>query len=347
MRKGTCISTAVAAVALACSCSSTTTELVNAVALTPRVSRTDERSLEAIKRSAVLRTQRRQDYRVGPEDLLEISIFEWELREETKTAVFRVAESGKISMPVIGELQVGGKTVEQIRASVEGRLRDGGFIKHPRVAVNIREYRSKRVSVVGAVEEPGAYTLRENVTSLLDAISLAGGTTDAAGQVVHVLSPQESDDPESGSPTAPSELGGVTTIDLFELMQMGHLRLNMTLRDGDVVYVPRAESYSVTGFVESPGTFKLKQPTTVLDGIARAGGVLDGKASPRHCVLRRNEGGQETLKPVDLAAIAAGRSPNLYLRPGDVLVVRQTQLARTGAAFLDVFKRIFSVGYRL
>lgn len=353
---------------LSVGCSTTDQSLVNMAAINQRTSRTNEQSLDAIKSTAALRMQRNQDYRVGPEDLLEISIFEWELSEETKTSVFRVAESGVISMPVIGELNVGEQTVEEIRAAIETRLQTGGFIKQPRVAVNIREYRSKKVAVVGAVQEPGTYTLRQNVTTLLDILSLAGGANREAGQVAHIIRQREGyedtdedendevegNDAETGEGVPPALAqsglaagGDVTTVDLYELLDKGNIQLNMVLKNSDVVYVPAADSYSVSGYVRKPGTFKLQQPITILDAVAKAGGIIEGEASPRHCILRRYKDEREILRPIDLLAVAKGAEPNLYLSPGDVLVVRQTGAKKAWLNTFGAFKAIFNVGYSL
>ena len=110
---------------------------VNEAALALRVSNTDDASRARALHSRGLIALRSEDYRVGPEDLLEVSIFEWELREETKTAAFRVAESGIISLPVIGDVKVGGKTLGEVKKLIEQRLQEGGFIKSPQVSVDI------------------------------------------------------------------------------------------------------------------------------------------------------------------------------------------------------------------
>ena len=235
-----CLALALLAVCLVSGCRDYVVKDINDAAVALRTSRSDDVSRMLARRSAGMVKQRSEDYHVGPEDLLEVSIFEWELREETKTATFRIAESGIISLPVIGDIDVGAKTVGEVKGLIEARLKDGGFIKDPQVSVDIREYRSKRVAVVGAVNDPGVYTLRQNVTTLLEILSLAGGISERAGCTLYVIR-SKGPDPEEASEKK------IITIDLYELLEQGDLTLNMVLGDGDVLHVPEAAVFSVIG----------------------------------------------------------------------------------------------------
>jgi len=359
---------AVACALLLCSltgCRAPKARSVNAVALAARPSYSDQASREAMRRSMTGRRDMTEDYRVGPGDLLEISIFEWELRGETRTATFRVAESGTISLPVVGDLKIGGKTVAQIRKDVEEKLKEGGYIFSPRVTVDILEFRSKRIAVVGAVNDPGVYVLRQNVTTLLDVLSLAGGVSPEAGPVAYVTLGAESlrrqqgtaqarpgdheEAPsEGGAPTGrrsvtvhvgPAgavEIGGrkragtpeIVGVDLYQLLERGDLSLNMVLSDGDAIHVPMAKPISVIGYVREPGTFPLRRPMRVLEAVAMARGLMEEKASPRAAILKRlSEDGEEIIS-LDLVAISEGRAPDVYLQPYDVIDVRQTSWKR-------------------
>ena len=334
-------------------CGTANVEFVNGVAAAHYASSTDEVSRLLARDSRALLERRSEDYRVGPEDVLEVTIFEWELREETKTVEVRVAESGVISLPVLGDLPVRGFSVSQIRKMIETWLVDGGFIREPRVSVIVQEFRSKRVAVVGAVVDPGVYTLRQNVTTVLDVLSLAGGVSDRAGYTLYVVGAGEDmeyavdtarPDP-SGAPAAGDKQ--VITIDLYELLELGNLSLNAVLSDGAVVNVPEAKRFAVIGFVQAPGSFPLKKPTTVLEGIALAGGLKANEASLRSCVLRRRTAAGETMLPLDLVAISEGASPNLYLQPDDVVEIRQTLSKKVLLDVADSARYIFNVGYTI
>ena len=168
-------------------CGSTPVSEVNEVVMAKWESLTDETSRQNILLSRQQASLRSEDYRIGPEDVLAISIFEWELREETRTLQTRVSQSGCISIPVLGEILVEGRTISWVKARIEGLLREKEILKDPRVYVEMKAFQSKRVSVVGAVQEPGVYTLHQNVATLLEVLTLAGGPDDRAGQVAHII----------------------------------------------------------------------------------------------------------------------------------------------------------------
>ncbi len=328
--------------------------------VTAPVSYTDEVSRRLAQGTFQRLPELYEDYRVGPEDVLEVSIFEWELREETKSVEIRVSETGLISLPVIGDMNVMNLTVEEIKAKIEKRLRDWQIIPNPRVSVVVQQFRSKRVAVVGAVRDPGTYTIRRNVTTLLDILSLAGGPDPRAGQVVYVIRdirPRLSSDdgaasPNGGSakpPGLPFDLGGkeVISIDLYELLELGDLSLNVLVGHGDVVNVPEAKRFHVIGFARDPGSFALKKPTTVLEGIAMARGFQETEASKKHCVVKRKTADGEYIIPVDLVAVAEGEAPNFYLQPDDIIYVRQTRLRRSLLFAYEFLGRMFTFTGRI
>ncbi len=341
-------------ISFAAGCSSTAVEEVNEVVMARWESLTDGRSRLAINATRQSLPLEKEDYRIGPEDILAISIFEWELREETRILEARVTQTGNISLPVVGEIMVAGTTVSQLQKAVEKILREGEILKQPRVTVEVKEFRSKRVSVVGAVREPGVYTLHRNVTTLLEVLSLAGGPDERAGQLAVILSRHSGllrIDPETGTDLQPGskeeELSRQrTTVDLYELLDLGNLSLNMVLQNGDIVHVPEATKFFVSGYVREPGGFLLKRPMTVLDGIALARGLRMGEASPTDSILKRRTPGGEMVIPLDLTAIASGNAPNLFLKQGDIIEVRQTSSKGFFIQLWSGIKSIISVGLR-
>jgi polysaccharide export outer membrane protein len=305
---------------------------VNQAALRASVSSARDRQL-ALETLARLPEQA-VDYQIGANDVLEIGVFQWELSEETKTLAVRVSQEGVISLPLVGDLDVKGKTVRQVRATIEKTLKDGDFIKTPRVSVVVKEFRSKRIAVVGAVKDPGVYTIRENVTRLLDIVSLAGGIAETAGQHLYVVRTDQ-----AGGKSEKQ----VITVDLHELLKVGDLTFNLVLTDGDVVNVPLAQKIFVYGYVKRPGSYDLKRRTTLLEAIATAGGVDRPMASPSYCVLRR--GNQETV--VNLVDVADGDEPNYYLQPDDVVELRSRFLRRLLLTLWEGTTRVLHVGWTL
>ncbi len=345
-------------------CASDEVNIVNTAVKTRRISPTDALSRRLAKETLDGIREQEEDYRVGTDDVLSVSIFEWMVRDEPMTIDPRISESGIITLPLLGTIEAKNKTVEEIEQDIVSRLIAGGLIKTPRVSVVVKEFRSKTIAVIGALEAPGRFNLRQNVTTLLDAIALAGGLDERAGYVLYVLRPRHADkkaaDEGAADPALDTGAGAglagplvsdtkkeVIVVDLVELLERGDMELNVVLRDDDVVFVPEAPLFYVMGFVRKPGGFALKRPTTVLDGVALAEGLMEYEASPRSCVLKRRLADEEVVIPLDLVAISSGQEPNIFLKSNDIIDVRQTTSKKIFIETLDFFKRLFHVGYNV
>lgn len=110
-----------------------------------------------------------RDYRIGAEDLIEIQVF----GVEQLTRTVRVNSRGMISLPLIGNIQVGGLTAQQAEATIVKSLSES-YLQDPQVSLFIKEYTSQRVTIEGAVNKPGVYPLRGQ-TTLLQSLAVAGG----------------------------------------------------------------------------------------------------------------------------------------------------------------------------
>jgi polysaccharide export outer membrane protein len=109
------------------------------------------------------------DYRVGPLDVLDIEVF----GAKDFTRSVRVSVAGEFTMPLIGRVPASGKTVSEIETDIAARLKDG-FMENPQVSVFVKEYMSQRVTVEGAVRDPGIYSLTGRM-SLLQVIAMSKG----------------------------------------------------------------------------------------------------------------------------------------------------------------------------
>jgi polysaccharide export outer membrane protein len=245
------------------------------------------------------------DYRVGARDLLDIRVFGLEELDST----VRVTEDGRISLAMVGEVQVLGLTRTGVEEAIELALER--YVNDPQVTVFVREFESQRVSVLGAVKRPGTVQMQGRMT-LLEAISEAGGIDyDEAAGTISIL--------REGLPGEPIE------ISMEELITQGNTIFNVGLHSGDTINVvtrPRYFIY-VQGAVRNPGSFRLNEPITLLQAISLAGGL--GDRAKRSVLILRNkpEGGQEQIK-VDLNAIMDGEQPDLVLEPKDVIVVQES-----------------------
>ena len=126
------------------------------------------------------------DFAIGPGDLLEISVPEM---EQLKDREARVSASGTIELPVLGVVEVGGMTEDQVKVVLEQKL--ARYMREPDVDVNVKQYNSREVAVVGMVQRPGLYTLTSRSDTILDMISKAGGMSiDASSRIIFVPAPR-------------------------------------------------------------------------------------------------------------------------------------------------------------
>ncbi len=259
---------------------------------------------------AGLLTQSAADHPVGAEDLLEISVFE--IPELNRTV--RVSESGTISLPLLGEMEVRGLTGMQL----EDRLREAltkKYLQDPQVSVFIREYGSKKVSVIGAVGKPGVYEMLGPRT-LLQVLSEAGGLEKEAGAHLYVIRAAQ----EGPAQTIPVRVG--------DLLMNLNPEYNLAIQPGDVVSVPldRPVYIYVDGAVRTPGRLEelASRPITLLQAIAKAGGTTERASLKGIKILRRRADGTQTDVPVNLKRIRQGRQSDPLLEDGDVVVVPET-----------------------
>lgn len=121
------------------------------------------------------------DYRIGPQDLLSVSVF---LNEDLKREV-RVNTQGEIALPLIGTVQAGGKTVEELEA-ILSEAYGKSYLQNPQINVFIQEFTSQRVTIEGAVKKPGIYPIKSK-TSLLQAMAMAEGVNQDIADLTAVL----------------------------------------------------------------------------------------------------------------------------------------------------------------
>jgi polysaccharide export outer membrane protein len=245
------------------------------------------------------------DYQIGPGDLLDVKVYE---AQDLSTEA-RVSTRGTVTYPLLGEVDLGGLTVQEAEKRLRGLLQ-AKYVKDPHVSIFIKEYRSKKVAVVGAVKNPGDYELL-NRGHLLEAIALAGGLTDNAGQIVY-LTHQGTDKQ--------------IKIDLNELLVKGNTSLNLPVQMGDTVFVPEAGVYYVNGAVKKGGQFFLKKPVTVSRAVQIAGGLTIGARASHVTLIRFNENGDKQIIPVDLKAIEKGEREDIALQDQDVVFVSKNPI---------------------
>jgi len=298
-----------------------------------------------------------EDYRIGPQDLLEISVFE---APELNRAV-RVSASGEISLPLLGAVQASGVTPKALEFVLQELLRRS-YMKDPHVSVFMKEMQSHPVSVFGAVKKPGVFQI-DGPKSLVEILSMAEGLAEDAGDTVIVMRgaglpgtaqsalndpPAESkpQGPAAGaSPATEKKTGGNTVeTNLKNLLESGDPRYNVVVYPGDVVKVARAGVVYVEGEVKRPGGFMLKtnENISVLQAVALAEGLTRTAARSRARIMRTDEAtGTRTEIPINLDKILAGGLTDPILRPKDIVFVPNS----TGkSAFYSSTQAIVSIG---
>jgi len=252
----------------------------------------------------------RSDYIIGPEDLLEISVFELEGLNKT----VRVSEEGVISLPLLGDVRAEGKTRGQLEETVRALLEEK-YINNPQVSVFIREYRSRSVSLIGSIQKPGTYKLLGTRT-LIHMISEAGGLTDRAGPDLYLI--------RVGSDGSSQRI----TVNIHAMMIEGRPELNLLVQAGDVINVPPDPEMSVYiyGAVRQPGelSFKKSDVISLLQAITKAGGLTDRAAAERVRIKRKTASGQEVQIDINLKKILKGKIEDAPLQDKDVVVVPET-----------------------
>ena len=246
-----------------------------------------------------------RDYRIGPEDILRITVY----GHPDLTQTVAVQADGGFVFPLVGRVEAEDLSAPDLERKLHDVLaRD--LIRDPQVAVTVQQYRSKVVFVMGEVSRPGTYPLL-GTRRILEVLAKAGPMTANAGTEAVVVRAR---DPEA-RPVLPSEVGAakggpaeVLRVDL-RAMQAGDLAQNLVLQPRDTVFVPAAPKVFVSGHVPNPGGYAFTPGTTVRQAVGLAGGSA---RSGRVRVLREVGG---RAQPVELGL-------DDPVQAGDTIVVR-------------------------
>ncbi len=282
--------------------------------------KTAERARTVNPTAATNVTDSRIDYRIGPADVLLIEVAgEPDLKRKVK-----VTEQGTIRLPYIErDLRVGGLTETQAIALLNQEFLS--ILKAPQVTVFIEEYNALSAAIAGAVREPKRVALTRELR-LYDLIALAGGLTDKASEVVYLIHMRNGGQEQTGE--------GIETIDLKALIRRPEL--NRVIRDGDLVSVPETGLFYVTGNVNKPGSFAMKDRVTLTQALALAGGLLpDSKR--REIKLVRGNDGQTTEEIINLDAIEKSSSKDIVLQPFDVVLVPEATGRKQVKSLIQAF----------
>jgi polysaccharide export outer membrane protein len=236
---------------------------------------------------------------LGPGDQVKMDVFG---RPEMDGTMY-VGDDGTIRVPLAGAVSVSGLSPAQAGQKVEDALKKGQFLVDPHVTFTVLVSRSQRVSVLGEVRVPGRYAIESN-TTILDLLAQAGGATERGGDIVYILRPDSSGTLQR----TPVDLKGTLNT------QDGAPAAFQTLRAGDSLFVPAAAQFYISGEVRTTGVLRLDSGMTVVQAIAKAGGVTERGSTRRVSIKRKNaQGGYSVISA----------KPEEKIQPDDVITVKE------------------------
>jgi polysaccharide export outer membrane protein len=269
-------------------------------------------SLDAAAATAALPNEK-----LGPSDLVEVRI----ANDANNSGRFRVSANGDLILGNLSRpIRAAGITPPQLAEALKRELVDEQLMVNPVVNVSAIEYRSRRVSVTGAVVRNVNFDVSGSVT-LLDAIAMAGGVIPNMGELILFTAPHVD---------AQGDLQEVTeTIAVRDLMSKTNLTSNRVLHGGEEIRVTEAAKFFVSGNVHHSGAFVM-QPnadTTILKALALSEGLME--FSQKNAFIYRDaDGGNRQEIPVPLSKIIARKTPDILLKPDDILYIPTSNAKR-------------------
>jgi polysaccharide biosynthesis/export protein len=248
-----------------------------------------------------------EDYLLGPEDVIEVTV--WGHQDLQRQVA--VSLDGSITFPLIGEVSAAGKSIQTLEKLLAVKLANG-YLVNPQVSINVKEFKSQKVYILGEVKNPGTFPVTKK-NDLLFTLSSAGGFTPNAGNEVMVIRPKNRKGEAITLEEAQSRQEMMFKINLKAALD-GDSRQNILIQNGDSIIVFRMPYFFVLGEVKSPGKFNLEPGTTVLMGISMAGGLTPKSAEGRTRIVREKEGKKEEVRV----------KMDELVQPGDTLVVPES-----------------------
>jgi len=245
------------------------------------------------------------DYIVGPADVLQVTV----QGVPDFTRPVTVDQDGTFDFPLIGRVAAGGKGVRAIEAEIKRMIEAKRLLVNPSVSVDVTAFRSQVVYVMGAVGRAGGYKIAGNAT-IMSVLAEAGFSLKSGSTITITRWPKGSkaSGPASSAPNA--EVIKVSRKELEDGRAQG-----ITLQDGDTINVPNAETFTITGYIRSPGVLELSDGMTVLQALAIAGGVTDQGAANRIEIQRVGVAKPiKKVKPTDL------------VKAGDIITVPRRRM---------------------
>jgi polysaccharide biosynthesis/export protein len=285
------------------------------------------------------------DYKIGPGDLLTVSVMD----APEFGGKYRVSDLGMIEIPGLPTaIRAEDQSPIELAHSIRNALIAAKQLRDPKISVLVEEYRGRTITVLGSVAKPSTYPIAKR-TTLLEALSLAGGALPSSGDTVTVV---------RGPATAEAtgvEAGTVQFVQLSKLVS-GQSQ-DIEVRNGDVVNVAAAQVVYVLGAVIKPGGFTMANPTagvSVLQAVSLAEGFTSVAATNRGLIIRNSTSARERQEiPVDIKDMQLGKIADMQMVPDDILYIPQSGVKKSLKVMGDVAMAvangvaIYGIGYRI
>lgn len=267
-----------------------------------------------------------EDYKIGPSDVIEIRV----ANAPELSGTYAVSATGAILMPYLGGINVKDKTAPGLAKWIADGLREE-YLKDPQVTVTVSQYNSRSFYIQGAVRSPGVYIVKGKA-SLFKLINIAGGLSETHGSVAFIF--KQANKPVADEKDEKYELKQVNISSLFN----GNFDQNVLIEPGDLVNIPPANVFYLAGEVTAPGSYSLKDGTTLRQAIALARGTTFKAALGRGVIFREDtKTGKRLEIPVNIGEVMKGTKEDLLLQANDIVIVPNSKLKSFGGAVLGAF----------
>ncbi len=236
--------------------------------------------------------------RLGKGDEVKFEVY----GQQDMNTVLLVSDDGTVTIPLAGAVEIEGLSPAEAAMRLEKALRDGQYLVNPHVSLAVVQSRSQRISVLGEVRTPGRYPV-DSSTSVFDLLALAGGVTPNGATTVYLLRP----DGKGGVARYPVNMRGLDN-ERFKLPVD-------VLQAGDSIYVPRADQFYIFGEISKPGMYSIEPDMTLLQAIAKAGGVTPRGSMGRIEIKRRIEGKKDKTFSASVSE---------QIKPDDVIEIKES-----------------------
>lgn len=194
---------------------------------------------------------------LGVGDIIRISVYQ---NPDLTVESARISEVGLVNFPLIGNVKLGGETINASEQKIAKLLRDGGFVLRPQVTIQLGQIRSAVISILGQVAKPGRYPIETVGSKVSEMIAATGGVLPGGADVVTLVGTRNGRSIK-------------LDIDLPAILQSGKSELDIPVDNGDILYVDRAPTAYIYGEVQRPGVFRLERGMSLMQVLAHSGGL--------------------------------------------------------------------------